>query len=277
MAARPPRPVRPRASQRGPERIRLIVWNTQEAETKARVLNEAGYDVDAPPLSAGTLRAMRASPPAAVVIDLGRLPSQGRDVGVHIRHSASTCAIPIVFVGGEGEKLDRIRALLPDAVYATWPGIAAAIRSAIDMPPSDPVRTSSGFAAYAGKPLPERLGIRAGAIVELAGAPDAFERTLGTLPDRVQLRRRPVARPDLILWFPRNLRDLESRVGAMAKRTPRGGLWIVWPKTTSTRATDLTQTAVRRTGLAAGLVDYRIVRIDETWAGLRFARRASRD
>jgi len=276
MSARPERPEEPQSPKPGRERIRLIVWNAQEAEAKARVLTRAGYEVDASQPRGDTLRALRAHPPAAIVIDLGRLPSQGRDVGVHIRHSASTRAIPIVFAGGEGAKLARIKSLLPDAVYATWQGMASAVRRAIETPPADPVRTSSGFAAYSGKPLPEKLGIQAGAIVELVGAPDEFVRTLGSLPDRVQLRRRPAKSSDLILWFPRNLRDLESRVSGIAKRTPRHGLWIVWPKTTSDRATDLTQTAVRRTGLAAGLVDYRIVRIDETWAGLRFTRRASR-
>ena len=37
--------------------------------------------------------------------------------------------------------------------------------------------------------------------------------------------------------------------------------------------TDLTQTAVRRYGLDAGLVDYKISAIDGTWSGLCFARR----
>jgi len=33
---------------------------------------------------------------------------------------------------------------------------------------------------------------------------------------------------------------------------------------------------VRKTGLAAGLVDYKVSAIDETWTGLRFAVRKSR-
>lgn len=34
------------------------------------------------------------------------------------------------------------------------------------------------------------------------------------------------------------------------------------------RADDLTQTDVRRIGLATGLVDYKICAIDETWSAL---------
>lgn len=36
---------------------------------------------------------------------------------------------------------------------------------------------------------------------------------------------------------------------------------------------DLTQTIVRQIGLASGLVDFKISAIDETWSGLRFAKR----
>jgi hypothetical protein len=52
-----------------------------------------------------------------------------------------------------------------------------------------------------------------------------------------------------------------------------GRLWIAWPKKASGRQTDLDQSAVRRFGLDAGLVDYKICAVDETWSGLCFARR----
>ena len=41
-------------------------------------------------------------------------------------------------------------------------------------------------------------------------------------------------------------------------------------------ATDLTQQYVRETGLAAGLVDYKICAVDATWSGLLFTRRQPR-
>ena len=53
----------------------------------------------------------------------------------------------------------------------------------------------------------------------------------------------------------------------------RGALWIVWPKKASGVATDLDGNGVREFGLTAGLVDYKIAAIDETWSGLCFARR----
>jgi hypothetical protein len=61
----------------------------------------------------------------------------------------------------------------------------------------------------------------------------------------------------------------------MATLAENGPLWIAWPKRASGAATDLTQQRVREIGLAAGLVDYKICSIDETWSGLLFTRRRS--
>jgi hypothetical protein len=51
---------------------------------------------------------------------------------------------------------------------------------------------------------------------------------------------------------------------------------VAWPKASSGKQTDLTQAVVRSTGLAAGLVDYKICAIDATWSALRFTRRKNR-
>jgi hypothetical protein len=55
----------------------------------------------------------------------------------------------------------------------------------------------------------------------------------------------------------------------------RVGLWIAWPKKASGILTDLTGNLVRQAGLAHGLVDYKVCAINETWSGLKFARRQS--
>ena len=49
--------------------------------------------------------------------------------------------------------------------------------------------------------------------------------------------------------------------------------WIAWPKKSSGVASDLSQIVVRKIGLEAGLIDYKICAIDATWSGLRFTRR----
>ncbi len=77
----------------------------------------------------------------------------------------------------------------------------------------------------------------------------------------------------MTLWFVRSHRDLENGMQGMKSSGDNGGLWIVWPKKASGVRSDLSQNSVRQAGLAAGLVDFKIASIDETWSGLRFSRR----
>jgi len=75
---------------------------------------------------------------------------------------------------------------------------------------------------------------------------------------------------DLIVWFVRSNRELEDGIEQIKQQVGRNGLWIAWPKKTSSLASDLSQVVVRRVGLAAGLVDYKISAFDDTWTGLKF-------
>ena len=83
------------------------------------------------------MRSLRESPPLAAVIDLTRLPSHGRYVAAEIRATKSTRHIPIVFVDGDPEKVERIRKDLPDAVYTSRSRLASALKRV--KPLADPV------------------------------------------------------------------------------------------------------------------------------------------
>jgi hypothetical protein len=258
-------------------RIRLIVWNDKDLADRAALLAAAGYDVTAG-LTPGPhmLRPLQADPPDAVVIDLGRLPSQGRDVGVNLRISKPTRRIPLVFAGGDPGKTARIRDLLPDAVYTTWEEIGSALPQAIAHPPQNPVVPESSFAGYSGTPLPAKLGIKPGATVALAGAPPDFAATLGSLPPGVTLCDAPAAGCQPILWFVTSQRAVNDGFAQMAGYVQNNSLWVIWPKKAAGSSSDVTQQAVRDAGLAIGLVDYKIAAIDATWTGLCFTRRKSK-
>jgi CheY-like chemotaxis protein len=255
-------------------RVILIHWNAAEMQERAARLRRAGYRVDTYAKQGGLgLRTIGKNPPDAFVIDLTRLPSHGRAVGSFLRQQKGTRFIPIVFVEGDPEKVARVRKELPDAVYTQWNRIRSAIKQAIKNPPKDPV-VRDGITGYSGTPLPRKLGIKPGSVVALLGAPAGFQRTLGTLPKDVQLRKQARAGADLIILFAKSRADLDRRLPpAMRALRDRAGLWIAWPKKTSQLAGDLTQTVVRATGLDAGLVDYRICAIDDTWSALLFTRR----
>ncbi len=254
--------------------VYLIHWNAEEAEERAERLRAAGYEVACEPFQgASTMRRLREDPPSAVVIDLSRLPSQGRDVALGIRATKSTRHFPIVFVDGDPEKVARFKKHLPDAVYTGWSRIRSGLKRAIAHPPAEPVVPRSRLDGYAGTALPKKLGIKAGSVVALAGPPPGFEDTLGELPQGAVLRKGARGPSDVTIWFTKSSKDLERRIQQMATRTKSGVLWIAWPKKASGLKTDLSQVVVRKVGLAAGIVDYKICSIDDTWSGLLFTKR----
>lgn len=254
-------------------RVRLIHWNADEARERAAVLRAAGHVVDANPLNdSASLREIGTRPPDAIVIDLTRLPSHGRDVALGFRSYKATRRVPIVFVEGDPEKVAKIRTLLPDATFTTWARVRADLKSAVAHPPADPVVPSSNLAGYSGTPLPKKLGIRPRSVVALAGAPADFEKTLGALPEGATLGRQSRGARDLTIWFTASRKNLESNIARMAIAIGRTPMWIVWRKQASGMKTDLTQQHVREIGLAAGLVDYKVCAVDATWSGLLFRR-----
>ncbi len=213
--------------------IRFIHWNAAEAGERAERLRALGYLVnDAPPNGPALLKALALELPAALVVDLSRLPSQGRDVGVSLRQRKATRSVPLVFVGGEPEKLAQVRALLPDAVYTDWASIASALPQAIAHPPENPVAHDSVFAAYAGKPLADKLGIRPGAAAGLVRPPAEFVGRLGPLPAGASLSEVTAPEPslDVTVWFVRSAVELEAEINRMAAALQRGALWIAWQK-----------------------------------------------
>lgn len=256
------------------KRLILIHWNREEGKERAEHLRGAGYTVRCytTPDSAA-FRSVVDDPPDALVIDLGRLPAQGRDVAVWFRGRKATRNTPIVFIEGDPERTEQVRKLLPDATYTQWTRIRSALRQAMRRPLRDPVAPGA-MAGYAGTPLPRKLGIRAGSVLALLGAPADFERVLGKLPEEVRVRKDARGRADVIILFAKSQADLDRRFLTAARALAEGGkLWIAWRKKSSGVVTDLTQKEVRAFGLDAGFVDYKISAIDQIWSGLCFARR----
>lgn len=213
----------------------------------------------------------REDPPNAVVIDLSRLPSQGRDVAMAPRSYKSTRTVPLVFVDGEPEKVERVKAQIPDADNASWDQIIEKVEDVIKHPLEEPPQARSRLDGYAGVLLPKKLGIKPGYTVSLVGAPPGFRQTLGELPENVVLRDGVRSQSDLTIWFAKSRRELEERLQRMKVFSKNAGLWILWPKQTSKIQTDLGKPIVREAGLAAGMVDFKISSIDKTWSGLRFS------
>lgn len=78
----------------------------------------------------------------------------------------------------------------------------------------------------------------------------------------------------IIHFFTKNREELQRDFRElMNKLIANGALWISWPKRSSGIATDVNETIVREIGLDAGLVDVKVIAVDEVWSGLKFVYR----
>ena len=126
-------------------RLRLFHWKAEEAAPLIATLKAAGHSVEYQEKLA-SYREARDSPPDAFVIDLSRLPSHGREVAIFLRGSKATRHVPTVFVGGDPEKVEGVRRLLPDASYTSPGRLIATLRQV--KPLADPVRPAQMMDRY---------------------------------------------------------------------------------------------------------------------------------
>jgi CheY-like chemotaxis protein len=252
--------------------VRLIHWDRDEGLERRQQLEAFGFEAafDCGGGLTPLLRLIRSHPPDAVVIDLTRLPSHGREVARTLRGAKATRHLPLVFVDGEPEKVNATKALLPDATYTTWGRVKAAVSKAIATPIKNPVNPGD---LLSGRPLVAKLGVKPGFRVALMAAPKGFADTLKPLPAKVSFTARPDPKVDLFLGFARTAAELQAHLLAVRGHAERQTLWLLWRKKASGAKSDLDGNVVRTTGLAAGWVDYKVCSVDATWSALAFKRR----
>lgn len=251
--------------------VYLVHWDEHERTQRAEQLSELGFNVECE-LHSGPelLRTLEAVRPKALIIDLTRIPSQGRDFGIAVRKRKGTRNIPLIFVGGKAEKVAAVQKLLPDAFFSDWKGVGAQVIHAIEHAPAEVHVPDSVFEAYAGKPLAMKLGIVEDARVLLMEEPESFKDLLGDLPPGVKFLPRSSDGADLVLWFIRSLADLERQIDKIVAASQCSPVWIAWPKNKSKLASDVKQPLVRKLCMEAGMVDYKVCSIDQTWTALLF-------
>jgi len=247
----------------------LIHWKPEEAAANAEGLRKAGYEVEVRrPASGQGLKELRTKPPAAVIVDLTRLPSHGKAIGLAMRGTKLTRQIPLVFAGGEAEKVKKIRALLPDAVYTEWSGIRGGLKKAIERPPANPVAGPGPMEISGTTPLWKKLGIKAEMRVGLIEAPGGLDRALEGMPEGVELVEGDDRNAGLHLWFVQDADDFRRGLRRMKVLAEQAPLWICYRKQAA--GGTLAQQELRETAIATGLVDYKVCAVDATWTGLLF-------
>jgi hypothetical protein len=244
-------------------------------------LRHAGYRViaDPPENAGGMVRYFRELAPDAVVIDLDRLPSHGRELGLSLRASKSTSHLRLVFAGGLPAKIELVRAAIPDAIFTPWnDGVAAAIERAIAQPDSPRLPSREPSRKTGPGSLERKLDIKPQThfvIVSVNRNENALlDELLTSVPEEAVRQRRVDATTTLALFPIATRRDLLRAFEQARSSLPlKASLWIVHPKQTSRLAGDFNQDDVREAGLAHGFVDYKVCAVDKDWSALKFARR----
>ncbi len=259
--------------------LRLVCWNEADAEHHAAELRRAAYRVVAEPLAnpGGAVRYFREADPDAVIIDLDRLPSHGRELGMSLRASKSTCHLPLIFAGGLATKVDPIRAAIPGATFVPWDDAPAAIKRAMAQPPAPRLRSRELQKIADSGALGRKLDVKPHAhFAILAPSSDGswLSELLTPIPDGVVEQHRVNASTTLVLFIVDTRRGLAQAFTQARTSLPRNAsLWIVHPKQTSPLAADFNQDDVREAGLSYGFVDYKVCAVDKDWSALKFARR----
>ena len=133
------------------------------------------------------------------------------------------------------------------------------------------------MAGYSKRTLVEKLGIKDGATIAIINPPNNYDRMLVKLPRDVTrhsfLDRNSF---NLIHYFSRSQEDLKEQFPKLKKAILKTGmLWISWPKGAYCNfvGSDLNENIIRDIGLENGLVDVKVIAVDENWSGLKFVYR----
>lgn len=98
----------------------LVHWDAASAQQLVHELNVRGWQVDIESEDGGrAYQRIKAHPPDVVMIDLSRKPSHGLRTAAALRDHKATRGLPIVFVDGTAEAIEKARALVPNAVSTT--------------------------------------------------------------------------------------------------------------------------------------------------------------
>ncbi|WBL77536.1 DUF3052 domain-containing protein [Bradyrhizobium xenonodulans] len=126
------------------------------------------------------------------------------------------------------------------------------------------------MAGYSGRSTVQKLGIKPGFCIFVDGLSVAYSDIVGELPDDVTIAKTAKAPLDVVHLFATEAKGLAAKLRSYRKAiAPAGMIWASWPKKASGVVSDVTETLVRETALANGLVDIKVCAVDDVWSGLK--------
>jgi len=122
--------------------------------------------------------------------------------------------------------------------------------------------------------LADKLGIKRGLKIAVINFPVGYTKRLGDDIGEICSTTGKNGSYDLVQYFAAKRDDLEEEFPILNGMLSKGGfIWISWPKRSSGVETDLNENEVREIGLENGLVDVKVVSVDEIWSALKFVHR----
>jgi len=245
----------------------LVHSKVAEAKPLIGMLERAGYTVhygtEVKSIRATALRKLDAM---AAVIDLTRMPSYGKYWAAELR-ATSLKHLPILFVDGAPDKVEMVKAALPDAQYVTSDKLLDALKRVKPVAnPVEPVRMmlSDQNAAH-------KIGIKANTRVAVFDPPAGYAQVIGEMPDGASFEEQPEEIAPVTIWFVRDIDVYLAGLRDMRKLAAKSKLWVVYPKLKLKQSGGLNQNSIRESATKVGLVDYKICSVNQTWSGMAFA------
>lgn len=109
-------------------KVFYVHWNEAELQERLAPLQKAGYEV-ASHWSTETHARFGETLPEAVVISLDRLPSHGRAIAEWFVEAKKRQHIPIIFAGGQPDKVKATKAKFPKAIFCATEEVAGRLAS----------------------------------------------------------------------------------------------------------------------------------------------------
>lgn len=128
------------------------------------------------------------------------------------------------------------------------------------------------MAGYSNKPLSEKLGIKSTFRMFALHCPQNYFELLGVQSSSFE--KSLSEEFDFIHIFTSSKKDLlEAFLKVKDHIKKDGAVWVSWPKQSSSIKTDLNENIVREIGMDNGLVDAKVVAVDDNWSALKFVYR----
>jgi len=181
----------------------------------------------------------------------------------------------MVFVGGDPEKVEGVRRVLPDAVYTSHGRLITTLRHV--KPLADPLRPKQMMDRFAGRTTAQKLGIGKDSRVALVDPPPDYANAIGDLPEGAsfheELGEEESGNCALTLWFVRHPAEFQAALPRMRRVAAKSRLWILWRKG---KKDGLDGNVIRLGAIDVGLVDYKICSVSEIWSAMVFAVKKAR-